>query len=156
MANIYGICVSMSIRANNLIISVCTIHTIWVSNTTYNKKIERKDENRQGYKFSFLPNTKIHKLLYPKWQYFFGVPTQILCVAHQTGNKKYFHIWSGPNRVFWNAKDYGFLSVKKVKKQFLAKWRNEDWRFLQFFDHMKTEYCRLSTLLFDATKIIKK
>ena len=91
------VCVSISIRFNNLIISMRTMYIIWVSNTTYNKKLECKDENRQGrIQCSFLPNTKIHKLFSPKWQYFFGVPTQILRVAHQTGNKKIFSHLIGP------------------------------------------------------------
>ena len=99
----------------------------------------------QKYTSCFLPNGNIFLVYLHK---FYVLLTKLEI-------KKYFHIWSGPNRVFWKAKDYGFLSVKKVKTQFLAKWRNEDWRFLQFFDHMKTEYCRLSTLLLDMTKIIK-
>ena len=36
----------------------------------------------------------------------------------------------GPNRVFGKTEDHGFLSVKKMKTLFLAKWRNEDWRFI--------------------------
>ena len=39
----------------------------------------------------------------------------------------------GRNRVFGKTEDYGFLSVKKVKTKFLAKWRTEDWRFLKYF-----------------------
>ena len=35
-------------------------------------------------------------------------------------NIKSFHPW-GPNLVFGKTEDHGFLSVKKVKTQFLAK-----------------------------------
>ena len=127
------ICVSMSIRANNLIISMRTMYTIWVSNTAYNKKLECKDENRQGrILFSFLQIQKYTSCYLPNGNIFSVYLHKFYVLLTKLEIKKYFHIWSGPNRVFWNAKDYGFLSVKKVKTQFLAKWRNEDWRFSNF------------------------
>ena len=50
------------------------------------------------------------------------------------------HVLWGPNQVFGKTEDYGFLSVKIVKTQSLAKWRNEDWRLLSpNFPHVMTE-----------------
>ena len=70
-------------------------------------------------------------------------------------------LWD-PNWVFGKTDDLGFLSVKKVKTKFLAKWRNENCRFLQVFhilrlkneDQLKA-WILSEKIVFLSAKIIK-